>query len=61
MALVWEFMTIMDTILLEVQYMHKDVMHFLTSSTMKVLASDAFLKSLIKMVSRKGSIAFFKA
>ena len=51
----------MDTILLDVQYMQRDVMHFLTSSTMKVLASDAFLKSLIKIASKKGSIAFFNA
>ena len=36
-------------------------MHFRTSSTMKELASRDFLKSLIKMPSRNGSMAFLRA
>ncbi len=50
-----------DTILLDVQYIHRDVMHFLTSYTINVFASDAFLNSLIKIVSKNGSIAFLRA
>ena len=50
-----------DTILLEVQYKQRDVMHFRTSYTMKELASSDFLKSLMKMPSKNGSMAFLRA
>ena len=50
-----------DVIFCEEQYLHKEVMHFLTSSTIKELASCDFLKSLIKIDYKNGSIAFFKA
>ncbi len=60
-AFVWEFITIIDVILPEVQYIHNDDIHFLTYSTIKELASCDFLNSLIKIVSKNGSIAFFKA
>jgi hypothetical protein len=50
-----------DVILADVQYMHKEVMHFFTSSMMKELVSWDFLKSLTNIVSRNGSMAFFRA
>lgn len=49
-----------DVILADVQYMHKEAMHFLTSSTIKELVSWDFLKSFTNMASRNGSMAFFR-
>jgi hypothetical protein len=60
-AFVWEFVIIIEVILLDEQYKQSDVMHFRTSSTIKEFASWDFLNNLIKMAYKKGSIAFFNA
>lgn len=54
------FITIIDVILLAEQYIQRELIHFLTSSTIKELASWDFLKSFIKIVYRKGSMAFLR-
>lgn len=60
-AFAWQFVKIIDVILFVEQYSHRDVIHFRTSSTIKLLASCDFLKSLTKIGYKNGSIAFFNA
>lgn len=61
MALELLFVIIIWQIFALVQYVHKNFMHFLTSSTMKELASWDFLKSFKNKGYKYGSIFFFKA
>ena len=60
-ALEFEFDTIMGHIFEVEQYVHNEIVHFRTSSTINVFASWAFLNNFTNINSKYGSIAFFNA